>query len=83
MVGMGPSPGMSAQTARFQWDPRDRLLSYAGDAGDETYDYHANSMLRSSSTAADERRFYYDASVNPQAMNLHDAAADRWSARPC
>jgi RHS repeat-associated protein len=37
-------------------------------------------MMRSSSTDADTRRFYYDASGNPQAVNLHDAAADRWSA---
>jgi RHS repeat-associated protein len=78
LLGYGPSP--DNLTARFAFDPRDRLLSYSGAAGTETYDYYANSMMRSSSTAADDRRFYYDASDNAQAVNLHDAAADRWSA---
>jgi RHS repeat-associated protein len=80
LVGYGPSPGTDNLTARFAFDPRDRLLSYSGAAGTETYDYYANTMMRSSSTDADTRRFYYDASGNPQAVNLHDAAADRWSA---
>jgi len=80
LVGYGASPGTSNLTARFGFDPRDRLVSYSGVAGTEAYDYYANSMMRSSSTAADDRRFYYDASGNPQAVNLHDAAADRWSA---
>ena len=76
LLGYGPSP--DNLTARFAFDPRDRLLSYSGAAGSETYDYYANSMMRSSSTDADDRRFYYDASDNAQAVNLHDAAANRW-----
>ena len=66
--------------ASFAFDPRDRLLSYSGAAGNEAYDYDAGGMMLSSSTSADDRRFYYDASENPQAVNLHDRAADRWSA---
>ncbi len=66
LVGFGPSPGTSDLTARFTFDPRDRLLSYSGAAGTETYDYIADGMMRSSSTGGDERRFYYDASENPQ-----------------
>jgi RHS repeat-associated protein len=80
LLGYGPSPGTDNLTARFAFDPRDRLVSYSGAAGTETYDYYGDNMMRSSSTDADERRFYYDAYENPQAVNLHDAAADRWSA---
>jgi RHS repeat-associated protein len=80
LVGFGPSPGIGNLTARFNFDPRDRLLGYSGAAGSETYDYHANSMMMSSSAGGDDRRFYYDASTNPQVVNLHDTAGDRWSA---
>jgi RHS repeat-associated protein len=80
LVGYGPSPGVDDLTARFEFDPRDRLLSYSGPAGTETYDYHANGMMMSSSAGGDELRFYSDAYENPQVTNIHQTGAGLWSA---
>jgi RHS repeat-associated protein len=80
LLGYGPTPGTDALTARFTFDPRDRLLSYSGAAGTETYDYHADGMMMSSSAGGDELRFYSDAFANPQVTNIHQTGADLWSA---
>jgi RHS repeat-associated protein len=80
LVGFGPSPGASNLTSRFQWDPRDRLLDYSGDAGTETYDYNANGKLMSSSAGGDELRFYFDAAKNPVVTNIHQSGANVTSA---
>ncbi len=71
LVGFGPSPGTADLTARFTFDPRDRLLSYSGDAGTETYDYNANGMMASSSAGGDDLHFYFDGATNPVVTNIH------------
>jgi RHS repeat-associated protein len=79
LLGWGPKPGIANLTDRFEFDRRDRLLSYSGGAASETYDYHAGGMMASSSAQGDALRFYYDTSANPQATNLHQEQTDLWS----
>jgi RHS repeat-associated protein len=79
LVGRGPKPGVANATERFEFDPRDRLLTYSSDSSEETYDYHAGGMMASSSAEGDSLRFYYDTSPNPQATNLHQEQTDLWS----
>jgi len=81
LSGFGASPGTSGMTSRFQFDLRDRLLGYSSAAGvDETYDYHAGGMMKSSSVDDDELSFYYDAGVSPVATNIHQMSAGLTSA---
>jgi RHS repeat-associated protein len=80
LVGFGPSPGADNLTARFEFDPRDRLLEYSGDAGDETYDYHANGTMMSSSAGGDDRRFYFDGAKNSLVTNIREDATGLTSA---
>jgi RHS repeat-associated protein len=80
LVGFGPSPGTSNLTSHFEWDRRDRLLHYSGDAGTETYDYNANGKLMSSSAGGDALRFYFDVAKNPVVTNIHQSSADLTSA---
>jgi len=79
LVGWGPKPGVANLTDRFEFDRRDRLLSYTGESSSEMYDYDAGGMMASSSTQGDSLRFYYDTSTNPQATNLHQESTDLWS----
>jgi RHS repeat-associated protein len=80
LVGFGPSPGTGNLTSRFEWDPRDRLLDYSGNAGPETYDYNANGKLMSSSAGGDDLRFYFDAAKSPVVTNIHQSSTDLTSA---
>jgi RHS repeat-associated protein len=76
LVGIGPSPG----AAQFEFDARDRLVTYHGDSGDETYTYLPDGSMASSSAGGDDLRFYYDYSANAQVTNIHQAGPDLWSA---
>jgi RHS repeat-associated protein len=79
LVGWGSEPGVANLTDRFQFDRRDRLLSYSGGAASETYDYHADGMMSAASTPTDTLSFYYDNAENQHATNLHQASTDIWS----
>jgi len=76
MDGFGPSPG----AAQFEFDARNRLVSYRADGVDESYAYRADGMMASSSAAGDTRRFYYEDSENPQVTNIHQDGSGLWSA---
>jgi RHS repeat-associated protein len=80
LVGFGPSPGTDNLTARFMFDPRDRLLEYSGDAGDETYDYDAGGKMASSSAGGDGLRFYFDGATNSVVTNIHQDSTGLTSA---
>jgi RHS repeat-associated protein len=80
LVGWGPGPGDANLTDRFEFDPRDRLLSYTGNGQSETYDYHADGMMSAASTPSDTISFYYDTAENRHATNLHQESSDLWSA---
>jgi RHS repeat-associated protein len=77
LVGFGSSP--DDLTTTFQFDVRDRLKSFSGGAQSETYDYHANGTMASSSTAGDALQFYYDKSKNAQCTNIYQTGQSLWS----
>ena len=81
LIGIGSAPGAANATESLVFDQRDRLTSYSGPNGDETYNYHANGPLSSSMLGADELRFFYDKSSNAQVVNVYQGATDLWSAR--
>jgi RHS repeat-associated protein len=80
LAAIGPAPGVANAAARFQFDARDRLLSYSGDAATETYDYHADRALASSTVNGDSLDFYQDGATNARITNIHDEGAGLWDA---
>lgn len=80
LAAIGPAPGLASASDQFEFDARDRLKSYSGPAGNETFDYYATGSMSVSSTSADTLSFYYDDSPHEQVTNIHAMEDDLWSA---
>jgi RHS repeat-associated protein len=80
LTAIGPEPGTASATEQFGFDVRDRLTSYSGSNGSETFEYYAGGGMAVSSTDADALSFYYDDSPHAQVTNIHASMDDLWSA---
>jgi len=80
LVSRGSAPGVGSAGDLFTFDPRNRLTAYNGAIGGESYDYHANGMMSSATTASGSFHFLYDHAQNARVTNVRDASADLWSA---